>query len=394
MKLMIGENIRAYRKKHDLTQEELAERLGVTYQSVSRWENGATYPDLELLPAIAQALSVTADELLGMPEVEKEKRATETLDELRRECVKPDYDADRIVALLRDIRRNYLRCNDTWRPWSEGNTRAFGDPRILPEVRLLANAYLELYPMSENVIVTMSLIEDEEHLQDFLDTHTTAFDCSARALLFNRYFWRGDMERFEPERMYQLQQAMAKLLNDDRNLLPRNATPVDQDAAAWYRESLLTVFRRDAADDGPDMWTDHRLDLAISLAQRALRLGDTEEAMRRLEGAVRLLENTMRITEEVPIPTSCRFLDGIDWRAREDWQNIDNHPDSPLERIIFFFLLMGSLCTCHCIFPSKIYAELTGEAFAPLRERTEYASLCARVQALIVMKPAKNAKKP
>ena len=118
MKLMIGENIRAYRKKHDLTQEELAERLGVTYQSVSRWENGATYPDLELLPAIAQALSVTADELLGMPEVEKEKRATETLDELRRECMKPDYDADRIVALLRDIRRNYLRCNDTWRPWS------------------------------------------------------------------------------------------------------------------------------------------------------------------------------------------------------------------------------------------------------------------------------------
>ena len=293
MKLMIGENIRAYRKKHDLTQEELAERLGVTYQSVSRWENGATYPDLELLPAIAQALSVTADELLGMPEVEKEKRATET------------------VALLRDIRRNYLRCNDTWRPWSEGNTRAFGDPRILPEVRLLANAYLELYPMSENVIVTMSLIEDEEHLQDFLDTHTTAFDCSARALLFNRYFWRGDMVRFEPERTYQLQCGMAKLLND-LNLLPRNATPVEQDAAAWFRESLLTVFRRDAADDGPDMWTDHRLDLAFSLAQRALRLGDTEEAMRRLEGAVRLLENTMRITEEVPIPTSCRFLDGID----------------------------------------------------------------------------------
>lgn len=393
MKLMIGENIRAYRKKHDLTQEELAERLGVTYQSVSRWENGATYPDLELLPAIAQALSVTADELLGMPEVEKEKRATETLGELRRECVKPDYDAERIVALLRDIRRNYLRCNDAWRPWVEGNTRAFGDPRILPEVRLLANAYLELYPMSENVIVTMSLIEDEEHLQDFLDTHTTAFDCSARALLFNRYFWRGDTERFEPERTYQLQCGMAKLLND-RNLLPRNATPEEQDAAAWYRDSLLTVFRRDAADDGPDMWTDARLDLAFSLAQRALRLGDTEEAMRRLEGAVRLLENTVRITEEMPVPTSCRFLDGIDWRASERWQSTDNHPDRPLERIISFSKFMGNMGTCNCIIPSRIYARLTGESFAPLRERTEYASLCARVQALIVTKPAKIAKKP
>ena len=67
MKLTIGENIRNFRKKHDLTQEAFADRLGVTYQSVSRWENGTTYPDLELLPAIAEALSVTFDELLGMP---------------------------------------------------------------------------------------------------------------------------------------------------------------------------------------------------------------------------------------------------------------------------------------------------------------------------------------
>ena len=43
MKLMIGENIRSYRKKNGLTQEEFAERLGVTYQSVSRWENGVSH---------------------------------------------------------------------------------------------------------------------------------------------------------------------------------------------------------------------------------------------------------------------------------------------------------------------------------------------------------------
>ncbi len=43
MKLMIGENIRSYRKKNGLTQEEFAERLGVTYQSVSGWENGVSH---------------------------------------------------------------------------------------------------------------------------------------------------------------------------------------------------------------------------------------------------------------------------------------------------------------------------------------------------------------
>ncbi|MBO5645625.1 MAG: helix-turn-helix domain-containing protein, partial [Clostridia bacterium] len=121
MKLAIGENIRHFRKQNDLTQEAFADRLGVTYQSISRWENGATYPDLELIPAIAEILAVTVDELLGMPQIEREKRAAETFDELRRECMKRDYDAERITDLLRDIRRNYLDSNSAWRPWSEGN---------------------------------------------------------------------------------------------------------------------------------------------------------------------------------------------------------------------------------------------------------------------------------
>ena len=140
MKLTIGENIRNFRKKNDLTQETLADRLGVTYQSISRWENGITYPDLELIPAIAEVLAVTVDELLGMPQIEKENRAVQTFDELRRECIKQDYDADKIVELLRDIRRNYLDSDSAWRPWCDGNGRAFRDPAILPEVRFHAES--------------------------------------------------------------------------------------------------------------------------------------------------------------------------------------------------------------------------------------------------------------
>ena len=102
---MIGENIRSYRKKNGLTQEEFAERLGVTYQSVSRWENGATYPDLELIPSISELLGVTIDGLLGMPMRERERRASESFDALRRECMKRNYDTKRISELLREIRR-------------------------------------------------------------------------------------------------------------------------------------------------------------------------------------------------------------------------------------------------------------------------------------------------
>lgn len=172
MKLTIGENIHNFRKKNDLTQEEFANRLGVTYQSVSRWENGTTYPDIELLPAISEALAVTVDELLGIPQVEKEKRAADAFDELRRECMKNDYDAEHIMTLLRDIRRNYIDSNSAWRPWSEGNDRAFRDPKVLPEVRLLAEKYLERYPMYPHTIETMAYIEDEEHLEDFISKYS------------------------------------------------------------------------------------------------------------------------------------------------------------------------------------------------------------------------------
>lgn len=75
MKLTLGENIRRLRREKNMTQEQLAEALAVSFQAVSRWENSATYPDIELLPAIAERFSVSVDELLGIPESEKEKQA-------------------------------------------------------------------------------------------------------------------------------------------------------------------------------------------------------------------------------------------------------------------------------------------------------------------------------
>ena len=62
----IGQRIRELRRKHDLTQEKLADFLGVTYKSVSKWECGITVPDLALIVPLAKILHVSTDELLGM----------------------------------------------------------------------------------------------------------------------------------------------------------------------------------------------------------------------------------------------------------------------------------------------------------------------------------------
>lgn len=65
MKSIIGSNISRYRKERGLTQEELAKQLGITYQAVSKWENGQTTPDVSLLPVLASVLQVSIDRLMG-----------------------------------------------------------------------------------------------------------------------------------------------------------------------------------------------------------------------------------------------------------------------------------------------------------------------------------------
>ena len=77
--ISIGANVYRLRKKARLTQDELASYLGVTKASVSKWETGQSYPDIELLPRIATYFGATVDELLGYePQLPK--------DGIRREC--------------------------------------------------------------------------------------------------------------------------------------------------------------------------------------------------------------------------------------------------------------------------------------------------------------------
>lgn len=66
--MQIGEVIRKYRKMKNMTQEEMAKRLGVTAPAVNKWENGNTNPDITLLAPIARLLDITLDTLLSFHE--------------------------------------------------------------------------------------------------------------------------------------------------------------------------------------------------------------------------------------------------------------------------------------------------------------------------------------
>jgi len=65
MKDILSENITRYRKHLGLTQDSLADKLGVTFQAVSKWETGQSVPDTMMLPSLAKELNVSVDKLLG-----------------------------------------------------------------------------------------------------------------------------------------------------------------------------------------------------------------------------------------------------------------------------------------------------------------------------------------
>ena len=62
----IGNNIKQLRQQKKLTQEQVAEKLGVSYQAVSKWENNANTPDITLLPKIAELFGISIDALFSV----------------------------------------------------------------------------------------------------------------------------------------------------------------------------------------------------------------------------------------------------------------------------------------------------------------------------------------
>ena len=81
--MSLGKNIKALRESKNIKQEDLANILGVSIQSISRWENEQNYPDISILPSISKYFNVTTDYLLDIerrPNMAKLLKTVETFE--------------------------------------------------------------------------------------------------------------------------------------------------------------------------------------------------------------------------------------------------------------------------------------------------------------------------
>ncbi|MBQ7014829.1 MAG: helix-turn-helix domain-containing protein [Clostridia bacterium] len=102
--IKLGEKIKTLRKQKNLSQDVFANYLGVSFQAVSKWENGNTMPDVTMIPAIASFFGVSTDELFDFNIYEMEKNVEEIVDEWNKYL---DNDKAKAEQIIRDGLKKY-----------------------------------------------------------------------------------------------------------------------------------------------------------------------------------------------------------------------------------------------------------------------------------------------
>jgi Predicted transcriptional regulators len=108
MNIYLADNIKKLRRAKNLTQETLADFIGISFQAVSKWECGDAYPDITLLPVIANYFEVTIDELLGNDKAKSEEKIQSYLDEYMQLWMRLDDESiAKKHALIKQAYREY-----------------------------------------------------------------------------------------------------------------------------------------------------------------------------------------------------------------------------------------------------------------------------------------------
>ncbi|MBR6562331.1 MAG: helix-turn-helix domain-containing protein [Clostridia bacterium] len=219
MTIRLSENIKKLREQKGVTQGELAEKLSVTPQSVSRWEKGQAMPDIEKLPQIACYFGVTIDFLMGTAEPSLYSISRELV-EIRTQ-LREEKTPERMLKYLELLEMSinsgsniflseYLATGERMK--REGNL--IEKERADSIYETVRGKLLDMLPRErERKLIPIVINEDEEDLERWSDlvADDNTFSCW-RDYLLNRYLHNNDDERFTEVRREHAFDEIGKLL--------------------------------------------------------------------------------------------------------------------------------------------------------------------------------------
>ena len=347
MKLYIGNTIRRLRLERDMTQEQLADALGVSFQSVSRWESGTNYPDIELIPDIAVFFGISADDLMGLTGAVRDEKLSEAWRTVN-EAEKAGKARERL-DLLRGMRRDFPKDPDVL--WTLAYAMA-DFPEFYEEQKALTEQFLALPNTNrgfsakrndENVLVyALFRSAPEEDLPGLLDRYSSEnIDMTRNALLNERYLVREEWEGYESTRQVMLHDNLLEIFFER---LRKNYHASASDSAWAQRKSLeilnlLTDYGGGSpVNPVPDLWFEQKFFLGLRLSCALASSGRKEEALSVLEDTVTLIENFAALPVGTKLTYECPSLDSFSCSVipqDDGGENPDTGSSIPLKRVVY-----------------------------------------------------------
>ena len=401
MKLNIGSIIRDRRRAMDLTQEQVAERLGVTCQSVSRWENGATYPDIEFLPDLADLFEVSLDELMGRNRTSRERRYARLWAE-GEAMEDPEAYYTHLARMKEEFPEKWDVPHAMIRLIADHGIH--GD-RLSPLTQEILEGCADQAIRRDVILCYLCAAAEEELHADFLNRYTLSPDRDS--LLEQRYFHRKDWERYEEVRQTNLLNQLSRLF--DERLRRRYHASAEDSALAQETAlgivNLFTGYR--PADSGPaalldtapDLWFMEKYWLGLRLSCALAASGQEDEALGALENTVSLMENVFRLPADTRLTYRARTLDRMDCRVvacfvSEPVYCVELEPvqgdngDLRSLRVMMGWTTDEEARRFIRGFDARPLTEREGwEWFDPIRSHPRFAACVARMQALVTCDP-------
>ncbi|MBR4489558.1 helix-turn-helix transcriptional regulator [bacterium] len=405
MKLNLGNQIRSNRLRLDMTQEQLAEKFGTSPQAISRWENGSTYPDIELLPLIASFFGTSVDTLLGRTDEEKKKFCADLQQALT--TATKEKDVKKTIDLLREIRHNLREYRQYWF-WGIyhdlWNSRLFKDERVLREMRLLSEEIFAVCPRNEHfpVIEEMAYMEDDENVGVFLDTYASREDQNRTRLLFNRYKMREEIDKIEPIRQFLLWFELEHILtaaNDWQEYLCKDAAHF-----RWFCETQLDYLnavnclapdKKHIVSGGEelDLWCEPRIMLGLRYTRALSWLGEIDAAVDAFEDTVSIVEKVMSIKEDsFKLGCGSPALKGFVLTSERHWGKRGDVNDGKEYLDICLAVAVNGSEWDNWIIPTEIWRRVTSDiVFEPIIiDDDRFYALLERLKKCIVSRESKE----
>ena len=298
MELMIGEKLRKLRRDRDMTQEMLASAFGVSPQAISKWECGDGYPDITMLPMIANYFKVTIDELMGNDEIGQREDF-----EVYFHTAHKIHDAEKRVEYILGYARKYPKDYRYATDLTEAITKLPKEKweEYMPILRETAEKIVNECTIQwrrEHAIRDMWLVCPDEELDRWEMMCAAMYESYRSEVIEKRLRKHGRKEeamlRHRINNFYMLCHFFTRgnhLTNDPDLCIP------------WCKNQIRLMEFLGGGNGVPEVWRGRYASCELDISRMLFRIGENEEAYAWLDRAFEHYEEWCAIPEGTLLDT-------------------------------------------------------------------------------------------